>query len=83
MDEYRPHSTAPPRFTIHLREPGAGSDGEGAAGSSGAGPPSRLFSLTFTLPAGYPSSQPPVIAFTGVRVCGLSYKFVGVWRCFC
>eukprot|EP00198_Chlamydomonas_reinhardtii_P003635 XP_001692971.1 predicted protein [Chlamydomonas reinhardtii] len=65
MDEYRPHSTAPPRFTIHLREPGAGSDGEGAAGSSGAGPPSRLFSLTFTLPAGYPSSQPPVIAFTG------------------
>ncbi|KAG2422688.1 hypothetical protein HXX76_015852 [Chlamydomonas incerta] len=64
MDEYRPLSTAPPRFTIHLREPGAGDDDAGAAGGGG-GPPSRLFSLTFTLPAGYPCSQAPLIAVTG------------------
>jgi hypothetical protein len=59
MDEYRPLGTAPPRFTIHLREPG-GEEGEGAQG-----PPSRLFSLTFTLPATYPASQPPIVAITG------------------
>ncbi|GLI71345.1 hypothetical protein VaNZ11_016507, partial [Volvox africanus] len=65
MDEYRPISTAPPRFTIHLREPGSGDGDAGPGVGDSAGLPSRLFSLTFTLPAAYPTSQPPIVTLTG------------------
>ncbi|GIL60696.1 hypothetical protein Vafri_15231, partial [Volvox africanus] len=65
MDEYRPISTTPPRFTVHLREPGSADDGTGAGVGDNAGLPSRLFSLTFTLPATYPASQPPIVTITG------------------
>lgn len=67
MDEYRPISSCPPRFAIHLREPGTGGEDAAAAAAAGYGPPSRLFSLTFTLPPAYPASQPPVITITGGR----------------
>ncbi|GIM17086.1 hypothetical protein Vretimale_19624, partial [Volvox reticuliferus] len=65
MDEYRHISTAPPRFTIHLREPGSADGDAGAGAGDSAVLPSRLFSLTFTLPAAYPTSQPPVVTVTG------------------
>lgn len=66
-DEYRPVCSEPPRFTIHLREPGsgAGGDEDDAADAPPAGPPSRLFSLTFTLPATYPAQAQPHITITG------------------
>ena len=47
MTEFTAISTAPPRFAIKLRQPGTGDDGSG--GADGEGPPSRLFSLRFTL----------------------------------
>ncbi len=80
MDEYRAISSCPPRFAIHLREPGSGGEDAAAAGDgAAAGPPSRLFSLTFSLPPAYPASQPPVIAITGG--CSPVLAFPPLRRC--
>ncbi len=49
-DEFHLISEAPPRFTIKLRKPGAGSDSDDGGSSGAAGPPSRLFTLVLQLP---------------------------------
>lgn len=54
MSEYTLLSPRPPRFSIKLRQPGADGDDDGSGGDDGgdggtAGPPSRLFTLKFTL----------------------------------
>jgi xanthosine utilization system XapX-like protein len=57
MDEFSLASEAPPRWVVHLREPGM-------ATGAGAGP-AHLFSLSFMPPPGYPSSAPPALAIIG------------------
>ena len=58
-------AATPLAVRIKLREPGAGDDGAEEGGGEGGrgGPPSRRFSLVFTLPevGGYPSCPPPQV----------------------
>lgn len=61
-DEYRLISSAPPRFAVHLRDPGTSDTCDDDACQ---GPPSRLFRLKFTLPPGYPSSASPLVEVEG------------------
>jgi hypothetical protein len=52
---------APPRWVVHLREPGSE---EGQAPPAGSGP-AHLFSLSFSLPRNYPAAAAPVIGIIG------------------
>ncbi len=48
--EYFKIPNAPPRFSVHLREPGSYDSGSAVSSDSKPGPPSCLFSIKFAMP---------------------------------